>query len=59
MIPFNPASPMALWYLAWRQHIRDAKAHPEQLWGYCRAAAIAQTQYLCYMAQELVEEPYK
>lgn len=59
MIPYNPNSPMALWYLAWRNFIRNAKQRPQDALGLTNAAAMAHCQYLCYMAQEMAREAQK
>lgn len=53
MIPFDPMAPHVLWYQTWRNHIRTAKQIPEQMDGYCRAAMIAQSEYLMYLALEV------
>lgn len=38
------------WWNAWRSHIKNAKAYPDQAGGYCRAAMIAQMEYVMYSA---------
>lgn len=53
MTSFDPFAPSSVWYLAWRQHIRCAKANPSQMIGYCRAALIAQSEFVQYQALEL------
>lgn len=53
MIPYNPNSPMALWYLAWRNFIRNAKQRPQDALGYTNAAVMAQAQYVMYLALEM------
>ena len=59
MIPFNPLAPSIIWYQAWRDHIRSAKQFPAQARGYCRAAMIAQCEYLCYITLEIIKEKSK
>lgn len=55
MIPFNPMSPTTLWWMAYRQHIRDAWRYPERAPGYRKAAQVAYVQFLCCEALEQVE----
>lgn len=50
MIPFEPMSLDVLWYQIWRQHVRDAQRHPGMTTGYCRAAVIAQMEYVTHLA---------
>ena len=59
MIPYNPNAPGSLWFLAWRQAIRNAKANPKEMWGYCQAAVLAQGQFVCYMAISVNDEANK
>lgn len=40
------------WLSAWRDHIKNAYAYPSEADGYCRAAVIAQAQYM--MAEVLI-----
>ncbi len=56
MIPYNPNSPMALWYMSWKDNVKNARRYPEKSWGFCQAAALCQCQYLCYLAQEMAKE---
>lgn len=55
MIPFNANSPHVLWFRAWREHIRCAKASPSNPDGYCQAAMLAQAQYVMYLAIEMAK----
>lgn len=50
---FDFKSPHILWYQKWRQHIRCAKSNPSAQEGYCRAACIAQMEYVCNLALEI------
>jgi hypothetical protein len=43
--------PLLGWWNTWHRSVRRAKEFPETQGLYCRAAAIAQMNYLCYFAQ--------
>lgn len=58
MIPFDPKDESYLWWQTWSYHMKHAKQYPESSNSYCRAAAIAHTQYRCFMAQKIVAEYY-
>ncbi len=40
------------WYQTWRQRVRDAYEKPLERAGYERAAAVAQREYVIYLAME-------
>lgn len=46
--------PSTEWFQVWREHIRNIQRDREHSDGYQRAAQIAQTQYVMYLALELV-----
>lgn len=56
MIPYNPFSMTSIWHRSWRLHVQNAKTIPEQAEGYCRAAMIAQSEYIQYLAIQLAKE---
>ena len=53
MIPFDCTMPHIAWFAVWRGHIAKAKEHQGNNDGYCRAAVIAQAQYVMFLAFEL------
>lgn len=56
MLAYDPFSLHAMWYRNWRRHIANAKADPAQQEGYCKAAMISQTMYLCCVTLAVVKE---
>jgi hypothetical protein len=52
METYDPFAKSSLWYIAWRQHIKDMRRMPEMHGAYSRAAVIAQCQYVCWRAIE-------
>ena len=47
---FTPLHIHLSWWQSWREMVRNAKAHPENI-GYQQAAQLAQKEYLCFSAQ--------
>lgn len=54
LMPFEPMSTYYLWFLRWKEHVRAAHSCRENE-GYCRAAVLAQAEFLCAQAIRLVE----
>lgn len=58
MIPYDFKSICAVWWVAWREHIANAKRYPHRAEGYCRAAMIANAEYNMYSAIDQVKARY-
>lgn len=58
MIPYNWKEPQVLWWMAWQDHIKNAKQYPDRAQGYCQAAVIAQAEYVMALAIRMVKEYY-
>lgn len=56
MTPFNWNAHHVIWWHHWRRHVAKAKENPAEQNGYCRAAMIAQAEYVCSLAIEMAKE---